>query len=112
MKKNNNGLIDSASLDNLTFDECREIYAKHINSKKTDLLASFMSSRQKIKSAEGSYIISNDGERILDCTGGYGVLNHGHNHPRILKVRQDFQNQHRMEVHKNFFSVTILSFNL
>ncbi len=114
MKKNNNGLIDSASLDNLTFDECREIYAKHINSKKTDLLASFMSSRQKIKSAEGSYIISSDGDRILDCTGGYGVLNHGHNHPRIIKARQKVLSDKKMEVNKNFFSPALaaLSYNM
>ena len=36
-------------------------------------------------------------------TGGIGVLNHGHNHPQILKVRKSFSEKKQMEVHKNFF---------
>ena len=31
-------------------------------------------------------------------------LNHGHNHPRILKTRINFQENDRMEVHKNYLS--------
>jgi putrescine aminotransferase len=41
---------------------------------------------------------------VLDLTGGIGVLNHGHNHPRILDVRKKFAAANKMEVHKNFFS--------
>ena len=33
-----------------------------------------------------------------------GVLNHGHNHPRILKARIKYQEQKRIEVHKVIFS--------
>ena len=32
------------------------------------------------------------------------MLNHGHNHPEILAVRKRFQEQKRMEVHKNYLS--------
>ena len=41
---------------------------------------------------------------MLDVSGGVGVLNHGHNHPRILEARPRFAEQRRMEVHKAFFS--------
>src|SRR5262249_13009468 len=36
--------------------------------------------------------------------GGGGVLNHGHNHPRILAARARFAQQQRVEVHKTYFS--------
>ena len=54
------------------------------------------------------------GLRILDATGGLGVLNHGHNHPRIIAARKRFQEQGRMEVHKSFLSpyVGALSANI
>ena len=50
------------------------------------------------------FFFSDHDKKILDFTGGYGVLNHGHNHPRIIKARIDFQNQNRMEIHKNYLS--------
>ena len=34
--------------------------------------------------AEGAYIWDNDGRRYLDFVGGIGVLNIGHNHPRVV----------------------------
>ena len=64
--------------------------------------------------SEGIYIYTKNGEKILDFTGGIGVLNHGHNHPRILKARQQFQSEKRMEVHRNYFSqyIAALSSNI
>ncbi|HEY8590602.1 MAG TPA: aminotransferase class III-fold pyridoxal phosphate-dependent enzyme, partial [Naasia sp.] len=54
--------------------------------------------------ASGCYITTRSGRRILDATGGIGVLNHGHNHPEILKARIAFQQANRMEVHKAYHS--------
>jgi len=34
--------------------------------------------------AEGAYVWDNDGRRYLDFVGGIGVLNIGHNHPRVV----------------------------
>lgn len=34
--------------------------------------------------AEGAHIWDNDGRRYLDFVGGIGVLNIGHNHPRVV----------------------------
>ncbi|MDP6958566.1 MAG: hypothetical protein QF645_07095, partial [Planctomycetota bacterium] len=38
--------------------------------------------------------------KILDVTGGIGVLSLGHNHPRILNARIEFQKKKKMEAHK------------
>ncbi|MCB1444232.1 MAG: 4-aminobutyrate--2-oxoglutarate transaminase [Rhizobiaceae bacterium] len=37
-----------------------------------------------IDRAEGAYIWDRDGRRYLDFVGGIGVLNVGHNHPRVV----------------------------
>ena len=43
-------------------------------------------------------------KKILDFTGGLGVLNLGHNHPRLLKARINFQTNKNVEVNKLHFS--------
>ncbi|MBF0104008.1 MAG: aminotransferase class III-fold pyridoxal phosphate-dependent enzyme [Deltaproteobacteria bacterium] len=81
-----------------------DLYSQYINKRQVDMVSSFGFGRGIATHAEGMYIHTKDGRKILDFTGGQGVLSHGHNHPRILKVRQDFQDEKRMEVHKHFFS--------
>ena len=54
-------------------------------------------------------------KKILDLTGGIGVLNHGHNKQSILEERIKFQTEKKMEVHKLFFFSIfgkILSYNI
>ena len=45
-----------------------------------------------------------NGKKILDFTGGLGVLGLGHNHENIIRSRIRFQEKNRMEVHKIVFS--------
>ncbi|WP_250563749.1 aspartate aminotransferase family protein [Sphaerisporangium fuscum] len=77
-------------------------------------MTSFGFGRELVERAEGAWIWTRGGRRILDFTGGVGVLNHGHNHPRILAARERFQQARRMEVHKTYFSpyVAALGHNL
>jgi putrescine aminotransferase len=65
-------------------------------------------------SAEGVYITLSDGRRILDMSGGNGVLGLGHNHPRILSARTKIANEKRLEFCKAFLSpyVAILAANM
>ena len=39
--------------------------------------------------AEGSYIFTTDGRRLLDFTCGIGVTNTGHCHPRVVEAIRD-----------------------
>nr|MDT0656796.1 aminotransferase class III-fold pyridoxal phosphate-dependent enzyme [Micromonospora sp. DSM 115978] len=75
---------------------------------------SFGFGRELVDRAEGAWVHMRDGNRVLDLSGGVGVLNHGHNHPRILATRRRFAEQRRMEVHKAFFSpyLAALSHNI
>ncbi len=42
-----------------------------------------------VERAEGAYIWDTEGQRYLDFVGGIGVLNIGHNHPRVVAAVQE-----------------------
>jgi putrescine aminotransferase len=107
-------LIGYKELDKLPYSNIYNLYKSHINSTRVGLLSTFGSGRVLVKKALGSRIILKNGKSILDLTGGFGVLNHGHNHPRILKARRWAQDNLKMEVNKSFLSPALaaLSHNL
>lgn len=104
MKIKKNNLIRYQDIDSLNYNEIFDLYKNHINPSRVGLLSTFGSGRVLVKSAKGSKILLNNGKSILDLTGGFGVLNHGHNHPRILKARAWTQKKQKMEVNKAFLS--------
>lgn len=90
--------------DRLDIAEVHGLVRQYVNAARVDLLATFEFGNELVDWAEGAWIHTKTGKSILDFTGGIGVLNHGHNHPRILKVRTEYQQKKRMEVHRNYFS--------
>lgn len=108
------GLMTIDDCETLTAKEVHRLYRSYVNKSQVTLMTGFGFGRELVDRAEGCWIHTRDGRRILDFTGGVGVLNHGHNHPRILAVRERFQRERRMEVHKTYFSpyVAALGHNL
>jgi putrescine aminotransferase len=88
----------------LSLKEIRKLYKEHVNPVYEDVFSSFSIGQELVDYAEGVWIYTKSGKQVLDATGGQGVLNHGHNHPRILAARVKYQQQRRMEVHKTIFS--------
>ncbi len=107
-------LISVDECEQLTPEDVHDLYRKHVNRSQVSLMTSFGFGRELVERAEGAWLWTRSGRRILDFTGGVGVLNHGHNHPRILAARKRFQDLQRMEVHKTYFSpyVAALGHNL
>ena len=101
-------------VEKLNSIEIRDLYSKYVNTKQSELFYKLSYGKQILSSAEGMYIFTKDNQKILDFTGGIGVLNLGHNHPRILKTRIDFQNKKKLEVNKLYFSpyTAVLANNL
>ena len=97
----------------LSIEQVHNLFAKHINKAQVDLISSFGFGRDIVNYSEGCWIYTKN-KKILDMTGGIGVLNHGHNHHRILNIRKKFNKLRKMEVHKNYFSqfTAALSHNL
>jgi putrescine aminotransferase len=110
----NKKLISVDDCEKLTNKQVRELYKKHVNPTVEKLWGAFGIGEIEVDHAEGVWIYTKNNEKILDFTGGLGVLSHGHNHPRILQTRIDFQKKKRMEVHKTIFSpyLAALSHNL
>ncbi len=102
--KKNHKLFTVEDCENLGIQNVHELYKKHVNASRVALLSSFGFGNDLASYSQGAYIYTRSKKKILDFTGGIGVLNHGHNHPRIIKVRKKFQEDLRMEVHRNFFS--------
>ena len=100
--------------ENFKIEDIWDLYRKYVNNSQVDLISSFGFGNDTVKKAEGIYIYTNNGKKIYDFTGGIGVLNHGHNHPRIISARKKFSDSNKMEVHKNYFSpyIAALSSNI
>ena len=90
--------------ENLDISQVHDLFRKYISKSQVELIGSFGFGNDLVDYAEGSYIFLKNGKKIIDFTGGIGVLGHGHNHPRIIEQRKKFQEKKRMEVHKNYFS--------
>jgi putrescine aminotransferase len=107
LTRGDNGPARLLSLDEAELLDTRavhDLYRRYVSRSQVSLMTSFGFGRELVERADGVWVQLRDGRRILDFSGGVGVLNHGHNHPRILAARERFARQHRMEVHKAFFS--------
>jgi putrescine aminotransferase len=107
-------LLSIEDCEQLDTKQVHELYRRYVSRSQVSLMSSFGFGRELVDRAEGPWVYMRDGSRVLDMSGGVGVLNHGHNHPRVLAARQKFAQQQRMEVHKAFFSpyVAALSHNV
>ena len=97
-------LIGIEECEQLTTEQVHDLYKRYISRSQVSLMTTFGFGRELVERAEGPWVYMRDGNKVLDMSGGVGVLNHGHNHPRILAARRRFAEQRRMEVHKAFFS--------
>ncbi len=97
-------LYKTEDIKKLKIDDVRQLYKKYVSPSQTSALGVFGFGKDIIENAKGNWLYTQNKVKILDFTGGYGVLNHGHNHPKIIKARINFQNENRMEIHKNYLS--------
>jgi putrescine aminotransferase len=107
-------LIPTSKIDKIKNSEIKKLYSNHVNKGLTQILSKFSYNKKNVKNAEGMYLKLSNNKKILDVTGGIGVLNLGHNNPKILKTRIKFQKQKKVEVYKLFFSpyLAALSYNI
>lgn len=67
----------------LTRTEVVELHRDYLNASLVSLMSLINFTKQYVK-ADGIRVWDSEGEEYLDFLGGYGALNLGHNHPRIL----------------------------
>ena len=96
-----NRLLTIADAESLDIDEVWGAYRSYVSRSQVDLIGSFLFGRELAKYSEGCYIYTKE-RKILDLTGGIGVLNHGHNHPRILAARLQLKvSEYKIAVNKS-----------
>ncbi len=67
----------------LSRTEVVELHREYLNASMVSLMSLIKFTKQYVK-AEGVRVWDSEGREYLDFLGGYGALNLGHNHPRIL----------------------------
>ena len=97
-------LLSVEDVKALQVKNVEEIYKDHMNPGQIRFLRLLGFDRIKVEAAEGMYYTDQKGEKILDFFGGFGSLGFGHNHPRILEVRRQFQEERRHEIAIAFMS--------
>ena len=88
----------------LSIEEIHELYRNFINPNQTNIFSSLPFGNDIFETAEGVHLYTSDSKKILDFTGGLGVLGLGHNHSKILEARINYQKEKKIEVHKIIFS--------
>ena len=96
-------LISLKEVSKMSIEDTHDLYRKYINNSKVNLLTLFEFGNDQVEKSEGCFIWTKSGKKIVDFTGGIGVLNHGHNHPRILDARRNFAKKKKDGSTQEFF---------
>lgn len=93
-------LMTVADARKLSPKETLQLFKKHINPNLGKMLDMLGFARSTPVRARDTKLYLQDGTEILDMSGHLGVMNVGHNHPRVLKARQEWANQEQLEFWK------------
>ncbi|MBM4387920.1 MAG: aminotransferase class III-fold pyridoxal phosphate-dependent enzyme, partial [Deltaproteobacteria bacterium] len=97
-------LIKLDEVEKIPQDVIVNYYRDYINPGIATFLKVLGFDKIKVVSAEGMYVYTECGRKILDFSAALNVLNHGHNHPRIMEARRRFNQEKRLEICKAFVS--------
>lgn len=103
MQKNKK-LYSLDEVESLKFDDVKKMYCDYLNRAQVDILHTFSFGRELLKSASGEFLITDSGRKIFDATVSSGVMGLGHNHPRILNARENFNKRNCVELQKLLLS--------
>ena len=77
--------MDKKTLNNQQFAVRTEKYARHVNPQYVEFLKRQGLALDVVK-AEKAVVIDREGNQFIDCIAGYGNLNVGHNHPKVIEA--------------------------
>ena len=88
----------------LSVERMTTLFSQHLNPGQLHFLKLLGFNQVQVQRAEGMYYVDQNGRQILDFFGGFGSVAYGHNHPRILAARRQFQEEKRHEIAIAFMS--------
>ena len=101
---NKPALLSVDDAKSMSLEKMTDLFKTHLNPGQYHFMKLLGFHKVKIESAEGMYYVDDKGRKILDFFGGFGSLAFGHNHPRILNARKQFQDENRHEIAMAFLS--------
>ena len=104
-------LIKLADLASLNRGQVRENFKNYMNPGLCTLLGLLDLDKLYVR-AEGVYVWDPDGNRYLDFLGGFGSLNLGHNHPRILAALEQVKTMPNLLQASMGMAASTLAYNL
>jgi putrescine aminotransferase len=100
IKKNEEKIMTVEDAKKLSPQETVNLSKKYINPNLAKLTSMLGFARSLPVRAKGTKLYLEDGTEILDMSGHLGVMNVGHNHSRVLKVRREWAEQEQLEFWK------------
>ena len=97
---NTNNLINYKDINNIEKNVIDKFYSSYVNNSLLDLYNILGLDDLDYVGGEGCYIILKNQKKILDFTGGLGVLNLGHNHPLIKEVEHFYNENNQLDILK------------
>ena len=82
--------------------EAYELFVKHINPSLGKMMNMLGFVGRRPVRAENTRITFDDGAEVIDFTAQFGIMNMGHNHPRILAARAAWAEAKQLEIWKFF----------
>ncbi len=97
-------LLSVEQAKSLDIQSITDLFCNYMNPGQLHFLKLLGFNKVKVESAEGMYYTDQNGRKILDFFGGFGSIACGHNHPRLLAMRKQFQDEKRHEIAIAFMS--------
>ncbi|MBI4177965.1 aspartate aminotransferase family protein [bacterium] len=91
-------------VERLSADGIRDVHETHVNPGQLKYTRMLGFDRIRIDRARGAHYFTPDGTPLLDFMGGFGSVNIGHNHPRILALSRRFQEALHHDISQTFLS--------
>lgn len=95
-------LLGLKEVPELSQDQVKAWHREHLNGALISLMELGGYDKVRIVRAEGPWLYTSDGRRLLDLVSSYGALSHGHNHPRVLAAARWFDELGHPDLLKEF----------
>lgn len=110
MRPSNAVPVEEAEPPLMTLDDARrlskretyDLFCRHINPSLGKMMNMLGFTGKRPVKAENTVITFDDGSEVIDFTAQFGIMNMGHNHPRILAARQAWAQERQLEIWKFF----------
>ena len=95
-------LIALRDVPDLSQQRIADAHRAHLNPALMTLMRLGGYDEVRVVRAEGPYLYTADGRRLLDLVSAYGALSHGHNHPRVVAAQRWFDERGEADLLKEF----------